>query len=513
MTYKLFRARQLYQGMLLALLFLITACKTQAAFVPKLPETSTLSETPVSNQSWFAAAKYGLLIHFLPRDGAYPIRAAPDGTWNKTIEAFDVPRFVADVKATGAAYVIFTVGQNSGYYVAPSDYFTEKTGTFPGQYVSERDLIADLAKALAAENIKLMVYTTADGPISAPEQIRAGLGVVDTQAGPAARASMKAMITEWSLRWGSSIAGWWIDGCYPGVAGYGNPSDGEQNIDALLAATLAGNSEALTTCNPSAQRWNSLSRVQNYMAGEEDFFHRYPSDTPETFKGKELIWHVVSYLGDRWGDGQQVRYPPEQLASYIQHVSDRSGVVTIDMGVQESGALFPWQLQAMSQVKRIVRDGVRPVTNNLALYKTARLMSHTTNEELPTNGALWMHYAYYGVDGVVDIGNGITSNRFAMPGNEWAWSFLLDLDFDTDFSRAILTFPGTNFPTNFDLEVSKDALSWTVVSHRELTAGGTYTLTFPKVSARYVRVKSNKPDGPNQVGSQMGISELELYKN
>jgi F5/8 type C domain len=511
MTYKLFLAHQ-YRLLALFFLIVLTACETPTTFVPTPLETPTLPKNPISDQDWFAVAKYGLLIHFLPRDGAYPILAAPEGTWNKTVEDFDVPRFVAEVKATGAAYVIFTVGQNSGYYVAPSEYFMEKTGTFPGQYVSERDLIADLAKALAAENIKLMVYTTADGPIAAPEQIKAGLGVVDAQAGPAARASMKAMMTEWSQRWGSAIAGWWVDGCYPWLPGYGNPVDGEQNIDALLAATLAGNPDALTTCNPSAQRWNSVSKVQNYMAGEEDFFHRYPGDTPETFRGKELIWHVVSYLGDRWGDGQQVRYPPEQLASYIQHVSDRSGVVTIDMGIQSSGALFPWQLQAMKQVKRVVRDDVRLVTNNLALYKTARLMSHTTNEELPTNGAAWMHYAYYGVDGVVDIGNGITSNRFAMPGNEWAWSFLLDLDFETDFSRAVIIFPSTNFPTDFNLEVSDDALSWQVVSSYAPTGGGTYTLTFPKVTARYVRVKSNKPDGPGQAGAQMGISELELYK-
>jgi hypothetical protein len=497
---------------------LITACWPGTQ--PNLPAQQSaplqlLASEPISNEAWFKGAAYGVFFHYLPREGSYPILAAPDGTWNQTIAEFDTVRFAADVKATGAAYVIFTVGQNTGYYVSPNDYFTTKTGTFAGQYVSERDLIADLADALAAQGIKLFVYMTADGPIAAPDAIKAGLGVIDTNAGPAARESVKGMISEWSQRWGKRVAGWWLDGCYPGVAGYGNPEDGEQNIDALLQATLVGNPDALTTCNPSSQNFKPVSLQQNYIAGEEDFFHRYPTALPETFKGKELTWHVLSYLGGWWGDGLQVRYPPEQLARYVQHVADRGGVVTIDMGVQANGALFPWQLETLKHVKRVVRDGETMQTSNLALYKVARLMSHTRNVELPTNGGdNLLHYASYATDGVSynPFGDEL-HRRFALAGDEWAWSLLLDLDTATAFSKAVVTFPPEYFPTNVDLEVSDDAASWRVVAHAEPTIGGTsYTLQFPSVTARYVRLKANKPDAENQTGVQMGVSELELYK-
>ncbi len=498
-------------------LLLVAACQpgthTNATQVQPLVLPEPVLPEPVNNEAWFKDAGYGLFFHYLPRGGSYPIAAAPDGTWNQTIAEFDTARFAADVKATGAAYVMFTVGQNTGYYAAPNDYFTTKTGTVAGQYVSERDLIADLAEALAAQGIKLFVYMTADGPTAAPDFIRAGLGVRDAQAGPKVRASVNAMISEWSQRWGKRVVGWWLDGCYPGVAGYGNLENGEQNVDALLRATLAGNPDALTTCNPSSQNFIALSLQQNYMAGEEDFFHRYPAGTPKTFKGKKMIWHVLSYLGDWWGE-PQVRYPAGQLASYIQQVKRKGGVVTVDMGVQADGALFPWQLETLKHVKRVVRDGKTMVTSNLALYKVARLMSHSRNVELPTNGGdNLLHYASYAIDGVSYNPFGDELNRrFALAGDEWAWSLLLDLDIPTAFSKAVVTFPPTHFPTDVDLEVSDDAASWRVVAHAEPTAGGSYTLQFPSVTARYVRLKANKPDGENQTGVQMGVSELELYQ-
>jgi hypothetical protein len=167
----------------------------------------------------------------------------------------------------------------------------------------------------------------------------------------------------------------------------------------------------------------------------------------------------------------------------------------------------------MRQVKRVVRGGKSIITTNLALYKAARLMSHTRNIELPTNGAEWMHYAYYATDGVgYNPFGDVLGRRFALPGDEWAWSLLLDLDTPTTFSRAVVTFPPDHFPTDVDLEVSEDTTSWRVVAHAEPTAGGSYTLQFPSVTARYVRLKANKPDAEGQVGVGMGVSEIELYQ-
>jgi hypothetical protein len=477
------------------------------AVVTACNPVSVITSPPVNNQAWFATSKYGLMMHYLPRNITEPIPADPNGMWNTTVKNFDVKRFVSDVQKTGAAYVVFSVGQNSGFFASPNAFYEKKVGLTPGQYTSERDLIADLSVALKAVNVRLMVYAAVIGPTQAPVEIRARFPSGDDQAGAETRASLNAMFEEWSKRWGASVAGWWLDGCYPGVAGYGNSTDGEQNVDALLKAVRAGNSDALATCNPSVQRFEALSKEQDYMAGEENVFHRYPKAEALQFKGRNQIWHVMSYLGTAWGNGTAVNYRAQQLASYIQHVNDRRGVVTVDLGIHADGSLFAPQLETMSRVKALIRDQ-QPFSKNpnLALYKTVRMISNTSGLELPFNGAVFAHFASYATDGLRD-------SRNAQAAFEYPWSLMIDLDVSTAFSRAEVTFPRDTFATDFDLEVSDDQQVWKTVKHMDISAGGTYSLQFPEAKARYVRLKANQPDGPNQSGAQMAISELELYTN
>jgi Alpha-L-fucosidase len=491
---------------------LLMACVAPAKS-PLIPATNPAligPVVPITNQQWFATSKYGVIIHYLPRAGTDPILAAPDGTWNTTIKNVDVNRFASDIQKTGAAYVMFSLGQNSGFYVAPSAVYSSKTGTQPGQYVTERDLIADLSAALNKLGIKLFVYASVLGPTEAPKSILERFPVPSDQAEATTRETLNAMFEELSKRWGSSVAGWWLDGCYPGVAGYGNPSDGEANIDALLRAVKAGNSDALASCNPSVERFEALSQGQDYMAGEENVFHRYPSPNQVLqFKGKNQTWHVASFLGSNWGALSAAQYRPEQLASYIQNVSDRAGVVTVDLAIRADGSIFPAHLETMAQVKSYVRDHqAMPSNANLALYKTARLISNTTGLELPFNGNVYSRFAAYAVDGRKAVNDPIAQGSL-----EYAWSLELDLDVLTQYSRAVVTFPAETFATNFDLMASDDRQNWKTIKHMEVTTGGIYTLEFAATRSRYVRLRANTPDGPNQPGTQMGIAEFELFAN
>jgi hypothetical protein len=474
---------------------------------PPTPPLTAAPATLASNKAWFAASKYGLIIHYTPRGGADPIPAAADGTWSRTVAGFDVSKFVADVQKTGAAYVMFSIGQNSGFYVAPNSVFTQKTGTLPGQYVSERDLIDTLSGPLKAAGIKLFVYGPADGPTAAPLSILSSFPVPSDQAAPEARATLNAMYETWSQTWGDKVAGWWIDGCYPGVQGYGNATDGEANADRLLQSLRKGNPNALVTCNPSVQIFQGVSLEQDYLAGEENMFHRFPGSVSEQFRGKDLVWHVASYLGSNWGQGPDARFNGDQMAAYIKHVSDRAGVVTVDVGVKADGTIFAPQLAAMAKVKAVVRDG-EPLTAsaNLALHKPVRIHSNTSGQELPFNGAVYEHFGIYAVDGV-------RNGRAAQGSREWAWALSVDLTSKMNVGRAVVTFEAAHFATDFNVEVSDDHVTWRVVANQKAATNATHTLTFAPVAARYVRVKANTPDGDGQLGSQMSVAELELYAN
>ena len=145
--------------------------------------------------------------------------------WNKQVDGFDVARFADQVVSTGAKYLLFTIGQNSGHYCSPNATYDRIVGIQPSK-CSRRDLVADLAKALAARNIRLMVYLPSGDPAADPVA-RQKLGWRWGRPGGWQRPgesvggrladfqrNWEAVIREWSLHWGKSVSGWWIDGCY-----------------------------------------------------------------------------------------------------------------------------------------------------------------------------------------------------------------------------------------------------------------------------------------------------------
>ncbi len=104
-----------------------------------------------ASTEWLNKAGYGLMFHWTSQS------IGPDGTnrpFAQAVADFPVDRFVETVAATGAGYVIFTVGHAQPYCPAPLSSWEKY---FPGK-TTKRDLIAELAQALNAKGIKLMCY-------------------------------------------------------------------------------------------------------------------------------------------------------------------------------------------------------------------------------------------------------------------------------------------------------------------------------------------------------------------
>jgi F5/8 type C domain/Alpha-L-fucosidase len=460
-----------------------------------------------SRTNWFKNAKYGLNVAFHPGIPTIPLATMqPDGSWDRLVNGFDVVAFAKDVRSTGAKYVIFSVGQTSGYYSAPSQFFLKRTGTKLGQYVSSRDLVKAVSRELRKYQIATLVYISAEGPTAAPANIRHNFPATDDQANALNRASMNAMIREWSQRWGKDVVGWWIDGCYPGVNGFGNSTDGEANVDKLLAATRAGNPQSISTCNVSSSLFRPNSTEEDYIAGEEADFHRYPRQASIRNRSKNIQWHTMSFLGSKWSD-PGTKYSNAQITNYIQHVNSLGGVVTIDVAINNNGRIEPKHVAQMAAVKQVVRGGSRaPRHESLTRYKPVFMVSNgAIDKELPVNGERYLRYGSYAVDGVRNI------QQSAQASQEWAWSLLVDLQQSTTFKKAIVTFPPDNYPTRYQILTSGDGKTWTAALTNQISRGGTYSHRLPKINARYVMVKALAPNGPNQPGGQMAISEFELY--
>lgn len=464
--------------------------------------TRPFSTAQLEPQNWLGSAKYGLNI------SPFPVitNISADGTWDKAVAKFDVAALAQDVRATGAKYVIFSVGQTSGFYSAPNQFFLQRTGTKLGQYLPRRDLVLDVARALKKYQIPTLVYIAAEGPTAAPVNIRHTFPARDDRASAENRASMNALIQEWSKRWGKEIAGWWVDGCYPGVTGFSNPVDGAANIGKLLTATKAGNPAALSTCNASSSLFKPLSSQEDFLAGEESTFHRYPRSQFVQHRGRNIQWHTMSFLGDRWGAAGTGRYDSDRLASYVKYVSDLGGVVTIDVAINATGRINPGHLAQLNKVKQVVRNGIKPPRYpSLTQYKPVFMLSNKSGQELPINGEVYPHYGSYAVDGSYN------PRQNAQASQEWDWSLLVDLMNPQKFQRSRIAFPADNYPTKYQILSSNNLVDWKVLVTNTINKGSTYDHKFPIVTARYAKVQALTPNGPNQPGTQMAISEFELF--
>ena len=105
---------------------------------------AAFSQSPASGQAaggkadWLHEARWGVMTHYL---GAPPSSAGgaelTDEAWNEQVDAVDVGRLADQIASTGARYLLFTLGQNSGHYCAPNATYDKIVGIAPASARAE----------------------------------------------------------------------------------------------------------------------------------------------------------------------------------------------------------------------------------------------------------------------------------------------------------------------------------------------------------------------------------------
>ena len=289
--------------------------------------------------AWFPEAKYGVFVHFL---------GGGDG-WNAQVDSFDADAFARQMKEAGAAYVIFTLGQNSGYYCAPNAAYSDYCGYKPGDRCSNRDLPMDLIEALGKYDIRLMLYLPSRSP-QRDENAMAALGDVNEQQ-PAPQVFTErwsAIIREWSLRYGKDVHGWWFDGSY-NTAGWDDLTQ-PNNWSTWAAACRAGNPDSILAFNPGTNLGKAFSRLtaeQDYTAGEQNSFTVLPAQYPAP---EGMTWQILAHLGTSWAKADGPQHSDAEMIEYIRTVNAAGGVVSMDVHVENDGTVY---LPHLAQLKAI----------------------------------------------------------------------------------------------------------------------------------------------------------------
>lgn len=311
-----------------------------------------------ANTDWFKEAGWGLLLHYLAELHRDPNGDMDTERWNQQIDAFDTQAFADQLKSVGVGYVIVTIGQNSGFYIAPNATYDALVGRTPSR-CSRRDLVADLYPVLERAGIKLIVYLPSGAPAFDPVAVKAlewewgftGLAQAwpenwphhDKSAHSGKRLvefqlKWEAVIREWSLRWGERIAGWWIDGCYFAEEMYCH--DSLPNFESLVAALKAGNPNALVSFNTGVRTpIISATEHEDFTAGEISTAFPVADRTQSLNRWVDGVqFHVLSFLGDWWGGGQP-RFSDEWVAAYTRYINDHEGVMTWDVPINAQGVI------------------------------------------------------------------------------------------------------------------------------------------------------------------------------
>lgn len=267
-----------------------------------------------SQTDWLREGRLGAFMHFLPGNAEQFAK----------VNDFDVEALANQLEGMGAAYFVFTLGQNSGWLNAPNATYDRITGYQPGERCATRDLPLDLYRALHAKNIRLMLYLPCQTPNRDSRAQKAfGLpqGPKDQPIDLAFAKQWATVIHEWSARYGDKVSGWWFDGAYQHIRF-------NEDIASVYAdAVKHGNTNAIVTFNPGVKLIR-YTQAEDYTAGElNDPFGTVP--TSRWINGSQ--WHALTFLGSTWGQ-RNVRHPTEQWRSWFKAVVAHGGAVTLDMG-------------------------------------------------------------------------------------------------------------------------------------------------------------------------------------
>lgn len=301
---------------------------------------------------WFKKAEVGVMLHYLK-----DIYAKEGGSeaWNAVVNKFDTEKFAEDCKKAGATYVMFALGQNSGYYCAPNAAYDRITGAQPGEYCSTRDLPADLIVSLGKRGIKLLFYLPGNPPISnqlIADKFAYTFGK-DSPTSQFTQAAWEDVISEWSRRYGKDLLGWWFDGMYRGgIIETRSDMSLAHNISTHTLAAKAGNPAALVSYNYGVAGIQSNSPYDDYSAGEKQYLDETPKNR---WVLPGIQWFFFTYLGDWWA-AKGTRFETPALTKWAEKVIQNEGVICFDIYTDELGNMDPKQIEQVQAVRKVLRQ-------------------------------------------------------------------------------------------------------------------------------------------------------------
>jgi hypothetical protein len=306
---------------------------------------------------WMQNGPFGAMVHWL-RSTA-PLEDAPELDWDEQVDAFPVEDFCREIAATGAGWLIFTIGQNNGYYCAPNRCMER---LYPG-HCSGRDLFGDIADCLGTHGVRLIAYLPS-GMVVAPGELQEAFAWnVDPCDKSEFMRRYVEFVREYAMGYGERLAGWWFDGCYDRRRTRGTYGNSRFRDVDWFGACRAGNPEAVVAMNPGCNTFQAVFEEEDYVGGETTLLSVRPGTA---LCGGHQQWHSLLPIGGTGPSGPALwghprpgplpgnRYSFEDLLNYVYDCHVNGGAVTLNVTISREGRMHGETLEQLAAIaKRI----------------------------------------------------------------------------------------------------------------------------------------------------------------
>ena len=322
-----------------------------------------------------ARGTFGMMTHYLlePK-GKTPAEQTAD--LNRIVDQFDMDHFIRQFQETGADWLIFTLGQTTGYLCSPNATIDGKN---PG-HTPRRDLALEIARRLKPLNKRLILYFPSDEDADPCVKRALGFGT----EGYADR--YFEFLRQYSVKFGGLHHGWWFDGCGPHTDDYWNK---------WLTAARAGNRNAVVAFSGAefcgGGPIDPVCRLADYHAGEihlledgkirRDFLP--PGGDIVVLPGGKLRkrgqearyylpdgplidgiqWHGLLPIGWTFNPAvpnQFCHYTDKELFDFVRRIKAVGGAITINVPIDVENGHIPED--SHSQLVRLSKAGWATLT-------------------------------------------------------------------------------------------------------------------------------------------------------
>jgi hypothetical protein len=305
---------------------------------------------------WMARGSFGVMTHYLIKPkGETPAERTAE--LNRIVDQFDLDTYIGQFQETGADWLIFTLGQTTGYLCSPNAYLDAlESGRTP-----RRDLVLEIAQRLDRLNKRLILYIPSEQNAEPELQRLLRYGT----AGQTQR--YFEFLRAYSTKFGPLADGWWFDSCGPHPDAYWLE---------WMTALRAGNPDTAVAFSGAefccGGPINPVCKLEDYHAGEihlledgrirRDFLP--PGGDIVVLEGGKLRlrgqeartympdgqfldgvqWHALLPLDLTFNPAvpnQFCHYPDAQLFGFAEAVKAIGGALTINVPIDVANGHIP----------------------------------------------------------------------------------------------------------------------------------------------------------------------------